>query len=61
MYAEWEARNWLKCRNWVWSIFNFDFSLTIQNDRSKSESAEYSFYLIKLSDYNDSWEDESFK
>ena len=61
VYAEWEARNWVKCKNWAWSVFSFDFSLMIQNDRSEFESAEHSLHLIELSDYSDSWEDESFR
>ena len=61
MYAEWEARNWVRCKNWVWSIFSFNFSSTIQNDKSKFELTEHSFCLIELSDCSDSWEDENFR
>ena len=61
MYAEWEARDWIRYRNWAWLVFNFDFSSMIQNDRNESESIEHSLHLIELSDYSDSWEDESFR
>ena len=61
VYAEWEARNWVRYRNWAWSIFNFDFSSMIQNNRDESELAEHSFHLIELSDCSSSWEDESFR
>ena len=59
--AEWEARDWMRCKNWAWSVFNFDFSSMIQNDEDESESAEHFLYLIELLNCSDSWEDESFK
>ena len=61
MYAEWEARNWVRCRNWAWLIFNFDFSSTVQNNESESESAECSLHLIELLNCSSSWENENFE
>ena len=54
MYIKWEARDWIKCKNWAWSIFNFDFFLMIQNDRNESKLTEHFLHLIELLNYSDS-------
>ena len=63
VYTECEDRDLTSCRNWAWSVFNFDFSSTFQDESSEnaSEPAEHSLCLIELLNCSDSWQCERFE